>query len=158
MVYRSAPLSAILDLWVAVGPFNHFKPGNRQGRWSGRQVGIRRLVKLKRPLTFNALKLDPTTCDFARRAGLLTGQTRDHRRLAFDLPADHPTEPLERLAAIPIRVASQAEDPLDARWFGWPADRSLGCQRSRYLTLSVRLKFTGRCIWVSTGSPALTPG
>ncbi len=63
MIYRSAPVSAILDLWVAVGPFNHFKPGNRQGRWPGRQVGIRRLVKLKRPLTFNALKLDPTTCD-----------------------------------------------------------------------------------------------
>lgn len=61
VIYRSAPASAIKDLWVATGPFKQFKKGNRQGRWPGRQVGLRRIATLNRPLTFETLKKDPFT-------------------------------------------------------------------------------------------------
>lgn len=60
-MYRSAPTSAIRDLWIVVGPFHHYGKRNKEGRWPGLQAGLRRIVSLKRPLTFAMLKRDPRT-------------------------------------------------------------------------------------------------
>ncbi len=61
LIYRSAPTSAILDLWKVVGPFRNYGKRNKEGYWPGLQAGLRRLVTLKRPLTFAALSRDPRT-------------------------------------------------------------------------------------------------
>jgi len=61
LMYRSAPASAICDAWEVVGPFNRYSKHNRQGRWPGLQAYMKRLVQLKRPLTFEILKRAPET-------------------------------------------------------------------------------------------------
>jgi len=61
MVYRSAPVSGVRDLWEVTGPFRRFGRRNRQGMWPGLQAFMRRLVVLKRPLTFDALTRNDLT-------------------------------------------------------------------------------------------------
>jgi len=61
LMYRSAPVSAICDVWEVVGPFNRYSKRNRQGRWPGLQAYLKRLVHLRRPLTFEILSRAPGT-------------------------------------------------------------------------------------------------
>ena len=61
LIYRTAPTSAICDIWKIVGPFHRFGKRNREGRWPGLQAGLRRLITLDRPLTYSNLTNDPRT-------------------------------------------------------------------------------------------------
>ena len=45
LIYRTAPTSAICDIWKIVGPFHRFGKRNREGRWPGLQAGLRRLIE-----------------------------------------------------------------------------------------------------------------
>ena len=65
LMYRKAPTSAIRDIWKVVGPFHRFKKNNKEGRWPGLQAGLRRLISLKRPLTYADLTRDPRTRELA---------------------------------------------------------------------------------------------
>ena len=61
LMYRKAPTSAIRDLWEIVDPPKLYEKGNTKGYRPGIQAGLRRVVSLKRPLTFEKLSRDPQT-------------------------------------------------------------------------------------------------
>lgn len=55
LIYRTRPTSAIRDLWEIVDPPKRYKKGNREGYKPGIQAGLRKLVSLQRPLTYDRL-------------------------------------------------------------------------------------------------------
>lgn len=61
LMYRSAPQSAVCDLWRVEGGHQRFARNNRKGRKPGIQAKIRRLAVLKNPLTFAHLSRHPAT-------------------------------------------------------------------------------------------------
>lgn len=62
LMYRSAPTSAIRDIWTIIGPFNDYAKDNGKW-WPGRQAGIRRIAKLGQPLEYSELMSDLRTRD-----------------------------------------------------------------------------------------------
>lgn len=54
LLYRKAPAAEIGDLWRVVGPFSKSKE-------FGVEAGMRLVVRLRRPVTFDQLKSDPYT-------------------------------------------------------------------------------------------------
>jgi hypothetical protein len=65
LMYRSAPTSAICDLWQVVGGHQRFKPNNRQNRWPGIQAEIRRIAVLPEPVTYAHLSAHAKTRNLA---------------------------------------------------------------------------------------------
>lgn len=65
LMYRSAPTSAIHDIWRVTGPFERYGKRNPDGYWPGLQAGLLRIARLASPLEFDVLAHD-------RRARSLT--------------------------------------------------------------------------------------
>jgi len=65
LIYRTAPVSAICDLWVVEVKIRRYSTKNRQGRYPGRQAQMRRIAKLSRPLSLDLLKRHPRTREMA---------------------------------------------------------------------------------------------
>lgn len=61
LIYRTAPTSAIRDLWRIEGPIKRYGKRNREGYWPGLQAGLKKLCTLDRPLAFADLRSDPRT-------------------------------------------------------------------------------------------------
>lgn len=97
LMYRSLPDSEIRDLWKVIGPFQHFGKRNRQDRWPGIQAGLRRLVSLKRPVTFAALKRDAGT----RELTIVRMQFRGKSDITDDWPIIY-----ERIVALNPKAKS----------------------------------------------------
>lgn len=61
LMYRSAPISAICDIWRVEGGHQRFSVNNPAGRWLGIQANIRRLAVLENPVTYAHLSSHPST-------------------------------------------------------------------------------------------------
>jgi len=61
LIYRTAPTSAIRDVWRIVDPPQKYEVGNKKGYRPGIQAGLRRVFTLSRPLTYERLAKDGLT-------------------------------------------------------------------------------------------------
>ena len=92
LMYRSRPTSAIRDVWRVVGPFHIYEKGNKRHR-PGRQGFLRRVVTLRKPLTYKSLASNPRTKDLPLLRRRLRGKcdiTDDWHMIHDTLVADNP--------------------------------------------------------------------
>ena len=85
IMYRNAPTSAIADLREVAGSPKRYEKGNRGGYWPGVQAPLRRVAKLKTPLTFEKLSRG--------LAGTDTRLSPQSARSVKDHPPCDPTNP-----------------------------------------------------------------
>lgn len=65
LMYRKKPTSAIRDLWEVIDPPKRYAKNNKEGYRPGIQAGLRKVVSLKKPLTFAKLNTDIQTKNLA---------------------------------------------------------------------------------------------
>jgi hypothetical protein len=61
LIYRTAPTSAIRNVWRIVDPPKKYDVGNKEGYRPGIQAGLRRVFSLSKPLTYEKLARDGQT-------------------------------------------------------------------------------------------------
>lgn len=83
LMYRAGKSAGeIRDIWKLVGPYTHFKPGNKEKRWPGLQARLELVARLRHPVRYADLAENPKT----RSIGVVKARFQNKTDITSDWP------------------------------------------------------------------------